>query len=154
MTWLFNNKFGQYLHAVILPRPVVVSWDSFLIYSLCTGIAVGFYELFMSKKNQTIGQTDSFTLTIELLPNWNWTLPPPSCPPRHPVLWIWPFWTCCDGCQRSSDTQTHRVLRKPTLDLGCTVGKMWNFKELTDFFLNIVANRHPHSISVDAVGAV
>lgn len=46
-----RKQAEQHLHAVVLPRPVVVRWNSLLIFSLCAGIAVGFHELPMSEKN-------------------------------------------------------------------------------------------------------
>lgn len=49
-------KFGQYLHAVVLPRFIVVSWYSFLIFSFCASIAVGFHELPMSEKSNNLSE--------------------------------------------------------------------------------------------------
>lgn len=125
----FQNSV-MYSHTVIFLRPVVISWDGFLINSSGTSIAVGFHKLPGSKKKEDKKSAWLFTLIINLLSNWRQSLPPPAHPPRSPVLWIWPYWTGCGVCQSSSDTQTHRTCSLPILALGCIVGKIWEFKGL------------------------
>lgn len=131
--WEFQKNFqnsGIYSHTVVLLRPVVVSWDGFLINGSGTSIAVGFHKLPGSKKKKTKNQLDCSPSLLIFLLNWRRSLPPPAHPPRSPVLWIWPYWTGHGGSQSSSDTQTHRTCRMPILALGCIIGKKWKFKGL------------------------
>lgn len=48
----------MYSHTVVFLRPVVISWDGFLINSLGTSIAIGFHKLPGSKKKEAKNQLD------------------------------------------------------------------------------------------------
>lgn len=124
-TWI---SWKKYSHTVIFLWLIVVRWNSLLIQSLGTGIAVGFHELPGPQNRTHKGYT--WTPSNERM-NWpsknhhsnsNMTkqsIPPPAHPPSSPAWWIWPGWTGCDGCQSRSDTQTHPACRMPSLDLRC-----------------------------------